>query len=289
MDRRPDRQLLLFAVVLLGASGLAAGRLPGTERLEAAVGGALTPVTRSLSALSDQVSAAISGAHTVQALRATNAELQAQNDRLEAEKQKYDDLTRELANLRRQLDFRGKRVDLDLSGASLIGRPAGEDPGNLRHIVRLDIGTEEGIRRRMPVAADRGLVGQVLAVSPAWSDVLLITDPESRVEGRVQRSGATGIVFGTPTGELVMRYLPQDSPDGPPVVEVDDLVFTSGLSSRFPRLLLIGQVVAVHQLDVETHQEALIRPSVDFNALEHVLVVRDWRPPDAAAADGPGD
>jgi rod shape-determining protein MreC len=130
-------------------------------------------------------------------------------------------------------------------------------------------------------------VGQVLSVSAAYADVLLIIDPESRVEGRVRSSGATGIVFGTPTGELVMRYLPQTGPGQEPAVQVDDLVLTSGLSARFPAEILIGQVVAVHQSDVETQQEALIRPSVDFNALSEVLVVRDWRPaadpPDGAA------
>jgi rod shape-determining protein MreC len=94
------------------------------------------------------------------------------------------------------------------------------------------------------------------------------------------------MVFGTPTGELVMRYIPQNQPDQPPAVEAGDLVFTSGLSARFPAHLLVGQVLSVHQSDVETQQEALIRPSVDFNSLAQVLVVRDWQPPADAPADG---
>jgi rod shape-determining protein MreC len=285
MDRRADRQLLLFAAVLLGVTGLAAGRAPGESRIEAAVGGLLTPLTQALAGGARQASGALSGMRSNQQLSAQVAEQQALIHRLETDGQKMDDLVRENRNLRDLLAFSRQRVDLDLAGASLAGRPAGADPGNVRHLVRLDLGAERGVARRMPVVDERGLVGQVIAVSAAWSDVLLITDPDSRVEGRVKRSGATGMVFGTPTGELVMRYLPQAALGAEAVIEVDDLVYTSGLSEHFPAKLLVGQVVAVHQSDVEPHQEALIRPSVDFNALDQVLVVTGWRPL-AEEADG---
>jgi rod shape-determining protein MreC len=256
--------------------------------VEAALGDVLTPVQRTLTGFGDQVMSVFTGAKSLQELRARTAELEAEVDRLRTENVKVGDLKAEILKLRDLANFPRLRPDLDIVGASLVGHTTAEDPGNVRRIVRLDVGRDQGVTRRMPVAEDRGLVGQVISVSKGWSDVMLITDPDSRVEGRVQRSGATGMIFGTPTGELVMRYLPQNSPGEPPVVQVDDLVLTSGLSARFPAELLVGQVVDVHQSDVETHQEALIRPSVDFNALALVLVVRDWQPvTDPVAGDGP--
>lgn len=288
MDRRHDRQMLVFAVVLLGAGGLAAWRAPGSAKVEEAVGGILTPVQRTLTGFGDQVTAVFTGAKSLQELRTRNTQLEADVARLQTEIVKVDDLKREILKLRDIANFTRQRPDLDIVGASLVGHTTAEDPGNIRRIVRLDVGSREGVARRMPVAEDRGLVGQVVGVSSGWSDVMLITDPDSRVEGRLQRSGATGMIFGTPTGELVMRYLPQNAPGEPPVVQVDDLVLTSGLSARFPAELLVGQVVDVHQSDVETHQEALIRPSVDFNALALVLVVRDWRPATEPPAGGDG-
>jgi rod shape-determining protein MreC len=287
MDRRQDRQFLVFAVVILGVTGVAAGRAPGIDRLEGVMGQALTPVQRAITGLGDQLTSVLSGAHTLQALRLRTSQLETQNAALQTDLLKVNDLKRENRKLRDLAGFGRQRVDLDLVGASLTGRVAAEDPGGIRRILRLDVGTDQGVAPHQAVADDRGLVGQVLDASQAWSDVLLIVDPDSRVEGRIERSGATGIVLGTPTGDLVMRYIPQNSTDSPPTVEVGDLVLTSGLSERFPPKLLIGQVLEVHQSDVETHQEALIRPSVDFNALELVLVVRDWRPtPADTARDG---
>ncbi len=286
MDRRSDRQLLVFALVLLGVTGVFAGRTPGSERLEAAVGQALTPAQGALTRAGQRLTGLVGDAQSLQELRARTTVLEAENASFETEMLKLVDLKRENRKLRDLLSWSRQRVDLDLVGASMVGRKSAEDPGNVRHIVRVDVGRDRGVKRAMPVADDRGLVGQVLEVSANWSDVLLITDPDSRVEGRIQRSGATGMVFGTPTGELIMRYIPQNQSDAPPEVQVGDVVYTSGLSQRFPPMILVGQVLDIHQSDVETHQEALIRPSVSFNALELVLVVRDWQPVLAEPAEG---
>jgi cell shape-determining protein MreC len=42
--------------------------------------------------------------------------------------------------------------------------------------------------------------------------------------------------------------------------------------------LIIGQVTAVHQRDIEMFQQADIRPTVDFNNLEIVLVITNFSP-----------
>jgi rod shape-determining protein MreC len=93
------------------------------------------------------------------------------------------------------------------------------------------------------------------------------------------------MVFGSTTGELRMRFVPQNSAADQPLIAEGDLVYTAGLSRRFPPLLLIGQVVEVEQSDERTHQEAVIRPSVDFGSLELVLVVNDWLPASATASE----
>jgi cell shape-determining protein MreC len=89
------------------------------------------------------------------------------------------------------------------------------------------------------------------------------------------------MVFGSSTGELIMRHIPQDQadqPDAPPNVQIGDIVETSGMSRRFPGQITIGQVVSLRQNDVAKWQEAVIRPSVDFASLEIAIVVRNWIP-----------
>jgi rod shape-determining protein MreC len=288
MYRHHDRQILLMALVVLGATGLAVVRVPGAAPLNDAVGRALTPIQRILTGSAAAVSNLISDTRNLDRLRADNARLEAQNAELVAEGTKLGELIRENRALRDELGFARTRIDLDLTGASVAGVKVAEEPGNLRRTIKLDIGTRDGVRPWMPVANHVGLIGQVVRAAPSWCDVMLVTDPASSVQARIERSRHTGVVTGGSAGELVMRYIPQETGDGQAAVQVGDLVYTSGLSQRFPPMLLIGQVTAVRQSDEQTHQEAVVRPAVDFDTLEIVLVVRDWLPAaeDDAAASG---
>jgi rod shape-determining protein MreC len=292
MDRDRDRQILLMALVVLGATGLAAVRIPGAAPLADAAGRALAPVERLLTSGAGTISSVIADARALDTLRAENRRLADENAELVAEGTKLNDLIRENRALRDELAFARRRIDLDLAGASVAGSKVAEEPGSLRHTIKLDVGARDGVQDWMPVANHVGLIGQVMHVAPYWCDVMLISDPSSSVQARVARSRHTGIVNGTPAGDLVIRYIPQDTGDGVPAVQVGDLIYTSGLSERFPPMLLIGQVTEVRQSDEQTHQEAVVRPAVDLSTVELALVIRGWLPPtesgDIAAPDGGG-
>ncbi len=286
MFRRPERQVLAMALVLLSMTGLAVRGVAAPAIVDRTVGRLSTPLERFLTTATGTLADFVGGLRQADELRRRNAWLEDQLGDLDAERTKLDELKRENAQLRRELDFRRSRVDLDLRGASVIGHLVAAEPGNLQHAIKIDIGASDGVQNGMPVACSRGLVGQVTRTGPYWSDVRLITDPHSAVWARVQRSRATGVVFGSTSGELRMRFIPQDSSDSEPAIVVGDLVYTSGLSLEYPARLLIGQVARVYQSDEQTHQEAAIRPAVNFNALEQVMVVRDWLPAAEAGAEG---
>jgi len=278
MNRRHDRQVLLVAMLFLGLAGVAVQSIPGAAAVTSAAGRALTPLQQGLSSAAARLSSLVSGTRDLEALEARAIALEADNARLKTDNLRFTGLEREARFLRDGLNFKNARPDLDLMGASIIGAAVAHEPGHLTRAIKLDVGREVGVVERMTVASPRGLVGQVVRVAEHWSDVLLITDPSSAVAGRIDRSREAGMVFGSPAGELVMRYIPQDRPDSPPNVQVGDLVYTSGQSERFAPRLLVGQVIEVRQNDFETFQEAVIRPSVAFNALETVLIVTAWLP-----------
>jgi rod shape-determining protein MreC len=272
MARRNDRQALLMASLLVGLTGVAfieRAALP----LRDMTGALLAPAQATLHGLASSASRLTSGARDVARLNDELRTLRAANDQLAVDILKTNDLARENAQLRNLLGFAAARVDLDLRGASVIGRAIGEAPGTLVHTLKLDVGRNAGVAVGMPVANERGLIGRVYRVGASWCDVLLISDPASAVQARIERTRETGVVFGSTSGELRMRFIPQDI-EGEPNVRVGDVVFTSGLSRDFPKMIPIGQVVAVDQSDVETHQEAVIHPTVDFTTLELVLVVQ---------------
>lgn len=288
MYRDRDRQLLLMALFVLGASGLAAVRVPALTPVGDAMRGALQPARRLLTTASFAAAGVLVDARDLDGLRDDNARLEQKNAELMAENTKVSDLIRENRALRDELRFARERVDLDLMGASVSGTKIGEEPGNLRRSIALDVGARDGVRAWVPVANHVGLIGQVMSVGAYSCDVMLINDPGSQVQARISRSRHTGIVSGSTSGELVMRYIPQPIGDGEVPVEVGDLVYTSGLSERFPPMLLIGQVVEVRQSDEQTHQEAVIRPAVNFDTVELALVVRGWLPSSDGADRGRG-
>jgi len=136
-------------------------------------------------------------------------------------------------------------------------------------------GSDDGIRRGMPVVSSQGLVGRVASVTAKAARVQLITDPGLSVNIRLQNSGAEALLTGSLTGDLTLEAIPQNAK-----VEIGDLVLTSGLGGNFPPNILIGQVTGVRRRPVELFQTANIQPIVDFAQLKIVLVITNFTPID---------
>ena len=60
------------------------------------------------------------------------------------------------------------------------------------------------------------------------------------------------------------------------MVEVGELVMTSGLGGKFPEDMIIGRVVQVERNEAELFQRAVVQPAVDFRTLETVFVVTEF-------------
>ncbi|MGB2770405.1 MAG: rod shape-determining protein MreC, partial [Candidatus Zixiibacteriota bacterium] len=91
--------------------------------------------------------------------------------------------------LRELLDFRSE-LKYKVIPADLVAA----EP-NRRHLsVLINKGSEEGIRRNMPVVNMHGLVGKTVDVSPHTSVVQLIIEPSFRVSALDQRSRVYGII-----------------------------------------------------------------------------------------------
>jgi rod shape-determining protein MreC len=143
------------------------------------------------------------------------------------------------------------------------------------HYVIINRGSNDGILRGMPVVTDQGLVGRVDAVIADAARVQLITDPASMVNVRLQNAQEEGALVGSATGDVVMQMIPQDA-----TIEIGDLVLTSGLGGSYPPDLIVGQVVNIRSRDFDLFQQATVQPVVDFNRLQIVLVIVNFKPVD---------
>ena len=281
MDRRPpgakgglvgpwhSRSALLVLLIALTFAGMALNEFGYLEPIQRWVLRLLVPPQHALASVTDSASDLFTTIGELRTLRQENEALRELADKLMIENVRFKETEAENENLRQLLRFTQSNPHQEYRAAEVIGR----DPSNFFSYLTLDVGSDQGIKRGMPVVTDRGLVGRITEVSFTSSKVLLIIDARSSVNALVQRSRASGVVEGVLGGALVMKYISQDQQ-----ISVGDVVLTSGLGSNFPKGMVIGQMTAVHQQDIEMFQQAQVRPTVDFSRLERVLVVTDFQP-----------
>jgi rod shape-determining protein MreC len=198
-----------------------------------------------------------------------NAQMEAEVSRLQSQIIELQQQNSELQVLSALLDFARTHSENEYITAAVIGR----DISPFLHYVIINRGSDDGLRRGMPVVSSQGLVGRVAAVTADGARVQLITDPDTAINVRIQPSGAEGLLQGSITGDISVAAIPQDAS-----IQTGDLILTSGLGGNFPPDMLIGQISGVRQRPVELFQTATVEPVVDFSQLEIVLVIVNFTP-----------
>lgn len=205
----------------------------------------------------------------IASLRARNTELETQVSQLQAQLIELQQRVNETEILAALVDFSRANPESTYRAASVIGR----DPSPFLHYIIINRGSNEGIRRGMPVVTNQGLVGRIDAVIADAARVQLITDPGSAVNVYLQNADTSAMLLGSVTGDITLDMISQNV-----LVESGDLILTSGLGGGFPSDLVLGQVVTIRTLEFELFQQATVQPAVDFSRLEIVLVITNFRP-----------
>jgi rod shape-determining protein MreC len=269
------RELILVAVLLVVPLGIffAHAKKPSERtRFDRAVVWVATPVEK---AVGWAVGGVLRGWDGYVALRGSHARAQELSLRvvaLELEQQRLHEVEGEAERLRKLLGFAEQSATRRYVGARVIGIRLGTVG---RQLLTVDRGSEDGIGPMMPVVVAEGVVGRVHAVSGRSADVLVLTDLNSSIAVRVDRTRARANVRGTGKPELCRLDYALRTED---VIEGDPLV-TSGTDGVFPRGLPVGKVT---QLDRKGHglfQDAKVVPAVDVTRLEEVLVLTSWEQP----------
>jgi rod shape-determining protein MreC len=207
----------------------------------------------------------------IASLRQRNAELEGEVAELQAQVIQLQQQVGETDILAALVDFSRARPENTYRAAAVIGR----DPSPFLHYVIINRGSNDGILRGMPVVTNQGLIGRVDAVIADAARVQLITDPASSVNVRLQNAETEASLAGSVTGDVTLELIPQDIN-----IQPGDLVLTSGLGGGYPPDLIIGQVVNVRSRDFDLFQQATVQPVVDFNRLEIVLIIVNFKPVD---------
>ncbi|WP_293714617.1 rod shape-determining protein MreC [Stenotrophomonas sp. UBA7606] len=190
------------------------------------------------------------------------------------------------AQLRELLNV-AERNGLDVQLAPILDIDL--DP--VRQRLVLDSGSRAGVHVGQAVIDAGGLMGQVIAVTPAHSTVLLLTDPDHAVPVAVARNGVRLIVYGR-GDRLELRDIPLSAG-----VEVGDEIVTSGLGGRFPAGFPVGRIMKLRPDDTHAFLVGELEPAAKLDRGRNVLLLRSVpalpqlpdasSEPDSAAASAP--
>ncbi|HEY1276985.1 MAG TPA: rod shape-determining protein MreC [Thermoleophilaceae bacterium] len=203
-----------------------------------------------------------------------NKELKADVERLRSELAKAQTAQRDARELRGLVGL--QRTE---------GYPRGTKPVTARIIarsptvwyssVKIDKGSDDGVKLDQPVVASGGLAGKITSVSGGTSEVTLITDGSSFVAAQIVPKGAHGVIapsVGNPNDLLL-----QNIEDGRRVT-AHTTVVTSGFTtpkvrSLFPRGIPIGEVSKVDLDEVATYHRVHVKPFADLRSMDYVQVL----------------
>ncbi len=141
------------------------------------------------------------------------------------------------------------------------------DPTRQRLV--LDAGTRDRVKTGQSVIDAGGLLGQIIAVTPMYANVLLLTDPSHAVPVAVARNGVRLVVYGEGRSDMLRLTSVPLSSD----VKVGDVLVTSGLGGRFAPGFPVGTIASLKPDDSRAFLVGEVTPAAQLDRGREVLVL----------------
>ena len=223
----------------------------------------MSPFQRAFSWAGSQLAFVKNTVQEMSQLHEQNKQLRAEVELLRAQNLTASEYASENQRLRNLLGYKQAAVQFDLVAASVIGR----ESASWSSVIIINRGTLDGVANNMAVVTEMGLVGHVMEAGLNTAKVQLLLDPRSSVGTLIQRpeSRVAGIVEGD---IKKMVNIPKDSD-----VQVEDMIVTSGFGGVYPKGLVVGKIIEIHNEEGGLLKYGVIDPSVDFQKLEDVAII----------------
>ena len=159
---------------------------------------------------------------------------------------------------------------------TLIAEIVKVDVDPLRHRVRINKGSLDGVFKDQPVLDAFGIVGQVTRVDRYGAEVILISDAAHAIPVQINRNGIRSIAVGVgDVRKLSLPYLTVESDN-----KVGDLLVSSGLDGIFPAGYPVATITSVKRDPAETFAVVEAKPLAQLDRIREVLLL--WHDQPAA-------
>lgn len=201
-----------------------------------------------------------------------------ENDLLRNELTKIDSINTQNIELKRQLKMLQEELNIEYSltdyeylNATITSR----NIGFWYNTITIDKGSYNGVREDMIVINSKGLIGRVVSTTNFTSSVKLITtnDTNNKLSVLVTNSDYSlyGLLYNYNIEEGVLEV---EGISNTEIVNINDLVYTSGMGGIFPSGILIGAVSAIDTDAYGLSKIIKVKPAVDFSSLNYVTVLK---------------
>ena len=155
------------------------------------------------------------------------------------------------------------------TGELKFARVSFSDINNLNNKVYIDLGEEDNIKVNMIAVYGDYLVGKVSKVYDNYSELELITNPNSIVSARTE-DDVLGIARGGDEENGLLYFQPSVYEDN---LTIDDEIFTSGVSDIYPEGIKIGKIEKVNDKENYAYKMIILKPGFENKDLKEVIVI----------------
>ena len=220
---------------------------------EDAVSNVFTPVQSFFSGITESVAGYFRSMKLRANIEAEYNALRAENEQLVYKAMLADELQQTLSQYEDLSDEIAANANMRPIVATVIGR----SDANYFSTMTINKGTDDGVEDYMAVTISGALVGYTENTQAGKATVRTVIDSDASIAAIIQSSRDQGTVRGT-------LDLPRPG----------DLVVTSGVGLSFPKGIPIGVVRESTRGMDANKQYIVLEPTVDFQHLEYVIVLR---------------
>lgn len=254
---------IIILIILVILSNTNSENISGFENVVSKV---VMPIENGLTYLKNKVNNNDKFFENVNELKSENETLKQKNSKLEQQLREYEIMKNENEQLKEQLNLAEKYGQYTTVPGTIIAR----DISNYSKTLVINIGSDNGIKEKMTVIADEGLVGYVVSTTDKTAKIQTIVDSASATSCIASSTRDTMICKGTIENKTVLSA---SNIETDARIIQGDSVETSGLGGIYMKGIHVGKIKKVNEGSNKTDSYATIETAVNFEKLETVLVI----------------
>ena len=224
------------------------------------------PIENGLTYLKNKINNNNSFFENVDKLKSENEALKQKNSELEQQMREFEIMKNENEHLKQELNLAEKYGEYTTVPGMIISR----DISNYSKTLVINIGSDNGIKEKMTVIADEGLVGYKVSTTAKTAKIQTIVDSASATSCLASSTRDTMICKGTIENKSILSA--SNIATDARIIQGDS-VETSGLGGIYLKGIHVGKIKKVNEGTNKTDSYATIEAAVDFEKLETVLVI----------------